>query len=366
MSSSQAALVSVIIPAFNAASTLAETIASVSAQSWRALEIFVIDDGSTDSTPDIIAAAARDDPRITAIRQRNQGVGAARNAGLVRASGSYAAWLDADDLWHPDKIARQIDVFLGAPEPLGFVYTGHRIIDSDGRIQPNPRTVADISGRTLLRQIATTYFTHPSSIMAPVALARACGGHDPSLRAAGLEGAEDLLLQLRLANRGPVGLVPEALVGYRIHGSNMSRAVARAARSNALAYAKLEAEGVAAPEWVWRLGHGRMAGFALQMLASGNPGPAWDFLQTLLSRAPAETLAVLARSVPFLVRDRLGLRPRDPALGQKFADADPASAPIEGHMLLSPRAEARIRAADRKWADSQAAGLAPDRLKPAS
>jgi glycosyltransferase involved in cell wall biosynthesis len=347
MTGSQAPLVSVIIPAFNAAATLAETIASVSAQSWRHLEIFVIDDGSTDATPDVIAAAARHDPRITAIHQTNQGVGAARNAGLARASGRYAAWLDADDLWHPHKIARQLDVFASAPEPLGFVYTGHRIIDAAGRIQPNPRTLADVSGRTLCLQIATTYFTNLSSLMAPLALARACGGHDPALRAAGLEGAEDLLLQLRLARQAPAGFVPEALVGYRIHGANMSRAVARAARSNHLAYAMLEAEGVPAPEWVWRRGYGRMAGFALQILAIGSPASAAAFLGTLMSRAPAETLGTLAHSVPFVLRDRLGLRPRDPALGQSFADADPASVPIEGPMLLSRRAEARLRALDR-------------------
>lgn len=354
MTDRQAPLVSVIIPAFNAGATLAETIASVSAQSWRHLEIFVIDDGSTDATPAIIEAAAREDSRIIAIHQPNQGVGAARNAGLARASGRYAAWLDADDLWHPDKIASQLEVFARGPEPLGFVYTGHRIIDAAGRIQPNPRTLADVSGKTLCRQIATTYFTHPSSLMAPAALARACGGHDPALRAAGLEGAEDLLLQLRLARCAPVGFVPKALVGYRIHGTNMSRAVARAARSNFLGLATLEAEGVTVPEWVWRLGYGRMAGFALQILASGDPASAWAFLRMIMARAPVETLETLARSVAFVLRDRLGLRPHDPGLGQRFADAAPATAPIEGHMLLSPRAEARLRAVDQSGGGSPA------------
>lgn len=348
--------VSVVIPAWNASATLAETIASAAAQTVRDIEIIVVDDGATDDTAAIAHAARQRDPRIRLIRQANAGVAAARNAGLAVARAPYVAWLDADDLWHPTKVALQLALFEQASEPLGFVYTGHRIIDAEGHVRRNPRTLADLSGHSLFRQTATTYFTHPSSIMAPTASARALGGHDPALRAARLEGAEDLLLQLRLARHGPVGFVPQALVGYRLHGANMSRAVARAARSNHLALSKLEAEGVDAPDWVWRLGYGRMAGFALQMLASGSPGQALGFLRLILGRAPAETLATLAHSLPFLMRDWLRLRPTDPEIGRRFADANPANVPIEGHMLLGPRTEARLRAADADRADNPSAG----------
>jgi GT2 family glycosyltransferase len=343
-------LVSVIIPAWNAATTLAETLASVSAQTVRDIEILVIDDGSTDETASIATAAAGRDSRIKVIRQANAGVAAARNAGLMQAKAPHAAWLDSDDLWHPLKLERQLEVLDKATEPLVFVYTGYRMIDAAGRIQPLPRTIADLSGSSLLRQIATTQFTNVSTFLAPTRLARALGGHDPSLRGAGLEGAEDLLLQLRLAAHGCAGFVPEALVGYRMHGANMSRAVARAARSNVLALEKLRTEHPGLPEWVWRLGHGRMAGFALQMAAAGSPLEAARFLKLLLERAPLETVATLARSLPFLLRDWLRLRPRDPELGRLFLEADPTTLPIEGHMLLSRRAEARLRDADLKRA----------------
>lgn len=343
-------LVSVIIPAWNAAGTLAETLASVSAQTVHDIEILVVDDGSTDDTALVAATAAKEDPRIHLLSQANAGVAAARNAGLMRARGRHAAWLDADDLWHPMKLERQIGLLERSAEPLVFVYTGYRMIDAQGRIQPLPRTIADLSGPSLLRQIATTQFTNVSTFLAPTELARLFGGHDPSLRGAGLEGAEDLLLQLRLAAHGRAGFVPEALVGYRMHGANMSRAVARAARSNLLALAKLRAEHPELPEWVWRMGHGRMAGFALQMAAAGSPLEAARFLKLLLDRAPLETVATLARSLPFLLRDWLRLRPQDPDLGRPFLEADPTTLPIEGHMLLSRRAEARLRAADLKRA----------------
>ena len=345
--------VSVIIPAWNAESTLGETLASVSAQTIADIEIFVVDDGSTDGTAAIAQYSARDDRRIRLIRRANAGVAAARNAGLFQARAAHAAWLDADDLWHPTKLERQLRLVDAAAAPLAFVYTGYRMIDARGRIQPLPRTVADLSGHSFLRQIATTQFTNVSTLLAPTEPARALGGHDPSLRAAGLEGAEDLLLQLRLAAHGPAGFVPEALVGYRMHGANMSRAVARAARSNRLALDKVRAGHGDVPGWVWRMGQGRMAGFALQMLATGRPVEAFRYLSALAARAPRETIATLARSLPFLIRDRLGLRPPDPELGRRFLEADPATLPIEGHMLLSRKAEDRLRAADRKRAEGQ-------------
>lgn len=346
--------VSVIIPAWNAGATLPETLASAAAQTVTDLEILVVDDGSTDGTAAIAQGAAARDPRIRLIAQANAGVAAARNAGLFAAKAPWCAWLDADDLWHPAKLERQLHCVEEASGRLAFVHTGYRMIDSEGLVRPLPRTIADLSGHSFLRQIATTQFTNVSTFMAPTELARSLGGHDASLRAAGLEGAEDLLLQLRLAGRGPAGFVPEALVGYRMHGANMSRAVARAARSNLLALRKVEAEFPDVPGWVLRLGRGRMAGFALQMLAAGMPGKALEFLMALLRAAPAETLQTLARSLPFVVADRLGWRPQDPELGRPFLEADPAGAPIEGHMLLPKGAEVRLRHADRARAEEKA------------
>ncbi|MFN4128218.1 MAG: glycosyltransferase family 2 protein [Paracoccaceae bacterium] len=343
-------LVSVIVPAFNAKDTLTETLRSVSAQTHAQLEILVVDDGSTDETAALAERIGLAEPRLSLIRQANSGVAAARNAGLARAQGDYVAWLDADDLWHPTKIAKQLDIFAAAKCPLGFVYTGYRLIDTEGIVIRNPRTLADVSGTTLCRQIATTYFTNVSSIMAPLPLAQELGGHDPRLRAWGIEGAEDLLLQLRLALRAPVGCVPEALVGYRMHGQNMSRSVARAARSNDKVL-HLIAEAVPdIPPWVFRLGRARMAGFAFQIAQAGDLRGGAAFMAHLAADQPADVAAMLMRIIVWVLHEATGRRPAEPALGTRFDQADPATAPWEGHMLLSDRQRRRLDALDARRA----------------
>src|SRR3981081_1852732 len=102
-------LVSVLIPAFNAEETVADTLRSVRAQSYRNLEIIVVDDGSRDNTARIVSQFESEDSRIRLIEQANSGVAAARNAAPAASSGSLIAPLDADDLWHPQKIELQVN-----------------------------------------------------------------------------------------------------------------------------------------------------------------------------------------------------------------------------------------------------------------
>lgn len=98
-------LVSVVIPVYNGARYLEETLNSVLAQSYQPLEVIVVDDGSSDGTSDLLL---RFGDRITRITQDNQGQAAARNRGIAAARGEYIAFLDADDLWHANKLTRQI------------------------------------------------------------------------------------------------------------------------------------------------------------------------------------------------------------------------------------------------------------------
>jgi glycosyltransferase involved in cell wall biosynthesis len=106
-------LVSVIIPAYNAASCITECLESVLVQTHRDLEVIVVDDGSTDATGDL-ANAVRD-PRIQVLRQTNRGAAAARNAGLSRCRGDYVQYLDADDLLSPRKIEKQLAALERSP-----------------------------------------------------------------------------------------------------------------------------------------------------------------------------------------------------------------------------------------------------------
>ncbi len=121
-----APLISVIIPAYNAAPWLAATLNSVLGQTVRDFEILVIDDGSRDATPEILAQFG---PPVRAISQQNAGVSASRNRGLAEARGHYVAFLDADDVWKPAKLDRQLAALQANP---GFraCYVRHEIVDA--------------------------------------------------------------------------------------------------------------------------------------------------------------------------------------------------------------------------------------------
>ena len=129
-SSAERPLVSVVVPTYNRADLLRATIDSVLAQTWRPLELIVVDDGSTDGTPELLASYG---DRLRAIRQANAGGTAARNAGTRAARGAFLTWLDHDDLMLPAKIERQMAVFGERPE-LGLVHCGYHRIDKDGRL----------------------------------------------------------------------------------------------------------------------------------------------------------------------------------------------------------------------------------------
>ena len=101
-------LVSVIIPAFNAAEHIRQTLNSVLAQTYQAIEVIVVDDGSADATGAIVEEFVKKDARFQLVRQSNAGVGAARNTAIRKARGKYIAPLDADDFWFPEKLEKQV------------------------------------------------------------------------------------------------------------------------------------------------------------------------------------------------------------------------------------------------------------------
>ena len=106
----------VIIPCYNAEASLEATLATLRNQSTQDWEAILVDDGSTDNTPALLREAACEEPRFRLLHQTNQGPSKARNAALAFARGTYIAFLDADDLWHPDKLATHLDFFEAYPE----------------------------------------------------------------------------------------------------------------------------------------------------------------------------------------------------------------------------------------------------------
>lgn len=116
---SNAPLISVIVPVHNGERYLAEAVDSVLAQTYQPLDLIVVDDGSTDGTPDVLSARASE---VRAVRQPQAGSAAAVNRGVEIARGSLLAFLDADDLWTPDKLERQIEVMATEGPALVFGY----------------------------------------------------------------------------------------------------------------------------------------------------------------------------------------------------------------------------------------------------
>ena len=119
---SENTLVSVVVPVYNGERFIDRTLVSALAQTYNPFEVIVVDDGSTDCTPYLIEAASIRDERIRAFRTKNAGAAAARYFGIKQARGTLVAFLDADDLWHPEKIARQVEVMKRSSPNVGLVY----------------------------------------------------------------------------------------------------------------------------------------------------------------------------------------------------------------------------------------------------
>ena len=208
-----------------------------------------------------------------------------------------------------------------------------------------------MSGHTLCRQIATNFFSNISSIMIPTKLARKFGGHDPRLREWGIQGAEDLLLQLQLSTIGPAACCREALVGYRMHRQNMSLGYGRAARSNIRAINLVAELEPRIPTWVLKLGRARTAGYALHMLRQGDARGALRLLAELAREQPGYTALTLLLILRWQLHDaKVAKGLADPDVGKPFSEADPETAPWHGHMILTRRHDRALDRADRALA----------------
>lgn len=223
-------LVSVVIPAYNAEATLDRTLHSVRGQTHRDLEILIVDDGSTDSTPAVVRAHADRDRRVRLLRQSNAGVAAARNLGGQSASSDLIAFIDADDLWAPTKIERQLEVLNAHGPDLGLVYTWFDVIDQADRVRY--RMVRQcIAGHVLTQTMRGNFVGHSSSPLIRREALEYAGGFASALRARGVHDCEDWLLYFRIATRYTFALVPEPLTGYRVVPGRMSSDRVRMLRS---------------------------------------------------------------------------------------------------------------------------------------
>jgi len=205
--------VSIIIPTYNRAAMLKEAIDSVLAQDFQDFELIVVDDGSTDQTLEIINAYRED---ITILRQPNQGVSSARNAGIKAASGSLVAFLDSDDLWLPQKLSRQVGFFNANPEAQ-ICQTEEIWIRNNVRVNPKKRH-KKLSGM-IFEPSLNLCLVSPSAVMIKQSLFKKVGLFDESLPA-----CEDYDLWLRISCRYPIHLIETPLIIKRGgHADQLSR-----------------------------------------------------------------------------------------------------------------------------------------------
>lgn len=204
-------LVSVVIPAYNAAPFVGEAIESVLRQSYRQYEIVVVDDGSIDTTAAIVAAY----PGVRLLRQPQRGAGAARNAGIRATQGELVAFLDADDWWTPDKLERQVALLASRPE-VGMVVTEHVNVFDAGH-SPVTDKQAAFAGDAV-RGIFLHSFIGTPTVMVRREVLETVGLFDESLPC-----AEDENLWLRIALRYPIALLPLPLAYVRIRAASLSR-----------------------------------------------------------------------------------------------------------------------------------------------
>lgn len=221
-------LVSVVIPAYNAEGYLAATIESVLAQTYRPLEVLVIDDGSSDGT--VALARSFGDP-VRVIEQENKGPAGARNTGFAEARGDIIALLDADDLWMPERLAACVDLLQSDPT-LGFVTTDAYLIEED---TPTERRYYGDYQRfpfpargSQLDEIAKRNFVFVSVVFDRRLFELVGARLDERLW-----GTEDYDLWTRFLLAGAeAGLVPEPLAWYRVRADSVSRARSRQWRAH--------------------------------------------------------------------------------------------------------------------------------------
>jgi glycosyltransferase involved in cell wall biosynthesis len=207
-------LVSVIVPSYNMAHFLPYAVQSALAQTYPNIEVQIIDDGSTDATPEVVRQWAGD-PRVRVHRQINGGLSHARNQGIALTRGPFLALLDADDTWMPEKLSQQMRLFENRAE-LGVVYANYELMDREGKSLPRgPMQMHRgwVSGALLLEN-----FVPASAAVVRRECFRRCGEFDVALRT-----GEDYDMWLRLSPHYQFDFEAEPAIRYRIWGGQMSK-----------------------------------------------------------------------------------------------------------------------------------------------
>jgi len=259
-------LVTIVVPAYNCASYINETLQSVYQQTYRNWEIILVDDGSTDATRSAL------DPHMSRVRyfyQKNHGTAAARNAGVRRARGDLIAFLDNDDLWLPEKLELQVQAMRDWPD-AGLVFTDGKSFTRSGIradsvisrrldrwIHQNTTTDPTVVKGSLLRELFfANEIASASSVMIRAQCLAQVGGFDETITV-----TDDFDLWLRIAQRYPIALIRSPLYMWRWREDSLSGPVhARHLRWTETSAIVLEKHWRAAPSDIRRAVRAHLSG----------------------------------------------------------------------------------------------------------
>jgi glycosyltransferase involved in cell wall biosynthesis len=213
--------VDVVIPVRDGARFLPDCLDSVIAQTYPPRAIIVVDDGSTDATPQVLAEYAQRRPSLQIIRSEPHGVSHARNLALSACRASFVAFLDADDMWEPSKLERQMALFVDDRPRLGFVHCAYRLMDEDGQSVVSERIVEPRKRGCIFSELlacGNIVSGSGSAVIVRRKLLDLVGGFDERLFF-----GEDWDLWIRLASVSEIDFVPERLVAIRVHDGSAQR-----------------------------------------------------------------------------------------------------------------------------------------------
>ena len=214
--------VSVVIPCYNGQQFIGQTIESVLAQTDPPREIFVIDDGSTDDSVSVIerftsSSGPSNTVKVTLIRQTNAGESRARNVGIEHATGQYIAFLDADDLWLPEKIARQLEAFEKFPEAVG-IYS--RVFNFEQDLDDHKREETESTkDNPSVEDLINYHYVSPSAAMVRRDILKKHGVHFDEA----VQHSEDMLFFADVRLAGAIRLLDEPLTAKRIHSAQQTK-----------------------------------------------------------------------------------------------------------------------------------------------
>lgn len=285
-------LVTAVIPVYNGEPYIATAIESVLDQTYQPIECIVVDDGSTDGTPEV---CERFRSTITYLRKVNGGVSSARNAGAARAAGEFVAFLDADDTWLPEKLEKQMSVLSDRPD-AGMAYSGMYVVDESlrvvDRLEPAPPEVAFRNTLLIEQPFATGI---GSTALLPVSVFQSVGGFDERLST-----SADCDLTCRVARRYRLACAPEPLACYRRHGSQMSVDVRAFEHDVRLIFDKFFSAGDL-PAEIAALRRRAYANFYFMLAAAHHHqlrrGAALRYLLLALAQHPRRTIVHLQRAL---------------------------------------------------------------------